>query len=433
VPKPPECSIPGRFIRNIDELASTRQRRIVLEAIEHSLRSVHPCTRIPAAVENLLLPENSPVYVIGFGKAAYTMTEAFLSIARRVDGGLVVAPAAPRSRIGPVRVLVSDHPLPSERSVRAAEEIIELLQEIPENATIVFLVSGGGSALVEKPCIGLEDVKEMTRMLMLRGASIHELNAVRSTLSCIKAGGLLAYTRARRIINLVMSDVVGDNPCYIASGPTVPGCMPSIAEAERILASYGLGNYIDLVRKAWAKRPKPQSPPLVTTRIVARNLDALVAAKDFLHGRGYSVSILTDRMRGEAREVAKLLAGVAERLGENEALVAGGETTVTVRGRGVGGRNQELCLSLLKSTLDLGEKPAYVAACIGTDGVDGSSPVAGAIVDENTAVKAIEKGLSLNEFLYTNNSYGFFSLIGDFIDTGGYTGINVNDIVIMLR
>ncbi len=430
------CSVPGQFIKNSDELGVTEQRRLVLSAAEHGLRRVHPCNTVPGALKRLRrILDNRPIYVAGLGKAAYTMAQAVLStIPKRVEAGLVVTPRGFPLSLGPIEVYHSDHPLPSRRSVEAAEKLIEFLQAVPPSAALLFLVSGGGSALVEKPCTSsIEEVAELTKELMKRGANIYELNTVRSILSCTKAGGLLSYTRVDTLVNLVMSDVVGDNLCYIASGPTIPWCRPVLAEAENILRQYGLSEYIPLLRRAAEKRPAPKQGIRVENKIIARNRDVLEAAKDYLVSRGYRASILTSRMRGEARQVAGLVAGIAEELGEKEAVLLGGETTVTVRGRGVGGRNQELCLAVLGATTSLGEEPGYTALCMGTDGVDGTSPVAGAILDNIVAREAARKGLSITRHLDDNNSYGFFSAIRSAINTGGYTGINVNDIVIILH
>ena len=431
-----ECSVPSQFIKNSDELGVTEQRRLVLSAAEHGLHRVHPCNTVPETLKRLEgVLGDRPVYVAGLGKAAYTMAQAVLStIPERVEAGLVVTPRGFPSSLGPIEVHHSDHPLPSQRSVEAAEKLIEFLQSVPPSAALLFLVSGGGSALVEKPCTGgIEEVAELTRELMKRGANIYELNTVRSLLSCTKAGGLLSYTRVDVLVNLVMSDVVGDNLCYIASGPTIPWCRPRLAEAENILKRYGLDKYIPLLRKAAEKRPAPRRDIHVVSKIVARNRDVLEAARDYLVSMGYRASVLTSRMRGEARQVAGLVAGIAEELGRREAVLLGGETTVTVRGRGVGGRNQELCLAILGATTSLGEEPGYTALCMGTDGVDGVSPVAGAILDQIVAREATRKGLYITKYLDDNDSYGFFSAVRSSVDTRGYTGINVNDIVIILR
>ncbi len=430
------CGIPSRFIKNSSELGITEQRRLVLGAAEHGLRRVHPCNTVPETLKRLgRLLSDRPVYVAGLGKAAYTMAQAVLStIPERVEAGLVVTPRGFPVSLGPIEVYHSDHPLPSERSVEAAEKLIEFLQAVPPSAMLLFLVSGGGSALVEKPCTGsIKEVAELTRELMRKGANIYELNTVRSLISCTKAGGLLSYTSTGTIVNLVMSDVVGDNLCYIASGPTIPWCKPSIVEAQNILKRYGLEEYMSLLQRAARKKPAPRQGIHVENRIIARNRDVLQAAQDYLKSKGYSATVLTSRIRGEAREVAKLVAGAAEELSEKKALLLGGETTVTVRGKGIGGRNQELCLAALNATLSLGEEPGYTALCMGTDGVDGISPAAGAIIDKIAAKMAINKQLSLAEYLDENNSYEFFKTIRSTVNTGGYTGINVNDIVIILR
>ncbi|WP_317895085.1 glycerate kinase type-2 family protein [Pyrofollis japonicus] len=432
------CTVPQRLIRNTDTLAATSSRATLLDAAEEALAAVHPCKSLPAVVPPHLLrvlKENS-VYVVGVGKAAGTMTAAFLSLSGvAVNEGIIVVPRGTMiGQLNGIKVLESDHPYPSRRSIEAAESLIEFVSSLPRDSVLVSLVSGGGSALLEKPCIAdIETLVDITRRLMHRGASIYELNTVRSSLSCIKAGGLLSYAKPRRVINILMSDVVGDNPCYIASGPTIPGCKVSAEEAIRVLRRYGLQQYEELVNKSLVARLAPPKEKQVDTIIAARNLDAVRAAAARLTALGYKVRLLTDRLRGEAREVGKALAGLAESLSPGSTMVLGGETTVTVRGRGRGGRNQELCLAMLDATLSLGEELDYAALCMGTDGVDGNSPAAGALIDRSVAEKARSLGLDPAVFLENNDSYGFFGRVEAVVDTGGYTGINVNDLTIIIK
>ena len=451
------------FIRNRGVLEKTRLHRDLLDALEAALEAVEPrrllarwLRRRGGCVEVRRVGELCPrggVYVAGFGKASRGMAEAVVdALDGLVEAGVVVAPRGMAGRVGPVEVLEGDHPVPGPRTLEASRRLLEFLENVPSDALLLVLVSGGGSALFEVPAdgISLEDEAAVVRELLRRGADIYELNAVRKHLSAVKGGQLLRYTKAGRVVSLVISDVVGDRLDTIASGPTVPD-ETSFRDAYEVLARYGVWGTAPETVKRWIEAglrgeapetPKPGDPVFerVHNVVVAGNRDALQAAAGLLSSRGYRVVVLTDRMRGEAREAAKLLAGVVESVASGgpspveppAAVIAGGETTVTVRGRGRGGRNQELCLSLALE-LHWGRTAGrYVAACLGTDGVDGNSPAAGALVDWETVDRALELGLDPRRALEENDSYGFFSRVGSVVDTGGFTGTNVNDVFIVL-
>lgn len=447
-----------RVVRNRGVLAErVPASPVLVEAYEAAVGAVHPARVLPRLLRGRgrcfeaagAGPICGPVYVAGFGKASRSMAEALLgAIGDMVEAGVVIAPRGMGGRVGPVEVLEGDHPAPGRASLEASLRLLDFLRGLPRGAALVVLVSGGGSALFEVPADGveLEDVAETTRLLMNAGADIYELNAVRKHLSAVKGGQLLRYTEARPVLGLYMSDVPGDRLDTVASGPTVPdpSTYRDAYEAlrlhrvweraprrvrERILAG---------LRGEAPETPKPGDPVFqgVANRLVARNRDALEAAAGALRARGRRVLVLTDTLRGEAREAGRVLASILESLRHGPlagrgyaALAAGGETTVTVRGRGRGGRSQELCLSLavsLSRLRVLGE--GYAALCAGSDGVDGNSPVAGAVVDAATLPRARAMGLDPLTFLAENDSYGFFSRLGQVVDTGGYTGVNVNDV-----
>ncbi len=432
----------------------------LLDALDAALEAADPRKAVRerlARTESGVLVRGAGVYkvnevhVVGFGKASALMARGVLdAIPDLVAGGVVIVPRGQSvPELGPIEVLQADHPLPSRATVEASVRLLEYVESVPRDSLTLVLVSGGGSALFEVPVEGvrIEDVAEVTRRLMLRGASIEELNAVRKHLSAVKGGQLLKHVRSEHVVTLVVSDVVGDRLDTIASGPTVPD-ETTFRDAYAVLRAYGVWDDAPASVKAWIERglrgeapetPKPGDPIFRRNRvvIVANNLSALQAAASALRDRGYNVLILTDRLRGEAREVAKALAAVVESVAHNSmpvrppaALLAGGETTVTVRGAGRGGRNQELCLAL---ALSLGPRPPfhYAAACMGTDGIDGNSPAAGAVVDDRTLEEAQRLGLDPREYLEDNNSYAFFERLGRAIVTG-YTGTNVNDVFIAL-
>lgn len=420
----------------------------VLEAAEAALRAAHPRSWLPGLLRGLL-PGDGEVYLAGFGKAARTMAEAAAeALGERLAAGVVIAPRGQGgvAASGRVKILEGDHPVPGKATLRASEELLSFLESLPRGAAVLVLVSGGGSALFEKPAAGLtlEDVAEATRLLMLSGADIYELNALRKHISSVKGGQLLRYIPTRPVLALYMSDVPGDRLDTVASGPTVPD-PTTYRDAYEALRRRGLldkapRRVVERLRRGMAglepETPKPGDPLFrgVENRLGARNRDALRAAARALEARGVEATVLTDTLRGEAREVAKALASILEyaaaaRKRRPLALLAGGETTVTVTGDGRGGRNQELCISLaaeLRRLRILAEP--YAALCMGTDGVDGNSPAAGGLATHHLLEEAERQGLDPLEALRRNDSYTFLSRLDAAIDTGGYTGINVNDV-----
>jgi len=404
--------------------------------------------------EPIPVPEKC-VHVIGFGKAAYKMLLGLVdSIGlERVCGGLIVVPRGygdyPAS-VGPVRILESSHPLPDESSLKAGLELLDYVSKLDASSVVVALVSGGGSSLVEVPEDGLEleDVVEATRLLMEAGASIHELNIVRKHLSAIKGGKLLRRMRARTIVNLVVSDVVGDDPTMVASGPTLPD-EHTFSDARRVLVSRGVWSRLgDRVRgfiEAGCRgevpgtlSPSEASNYIMATRIILRNRDALESFARRLSGIGFQPFILTDMVQGEAREAGKLLAGVMASALRGHwgierpfTVIAGGETTVTLSGeRGVGGRCQELCLSMALTLKEL-KADEYYVLCAGTDGIDGNSPAAGAIADHKLVDEAYSAGLDPYKHLEKHDTFTLFFKLKRSVITGP-TGTNVNDVVVFV-
>jgi len=445
-------------IRNIDQLARSDMHKHVIELLEEGLRAADPYLAVKRVVERVgqrvlrvageeVLVEGV-VHAIGFGKASAQMARAVVdSLGDLVVGGVVIAPEGGYS-IGPIEVLKGDHPIPGENTLRSSLRLLEYLRDRVEERDIVFvLVSGGGSALFEVPVEGVElrDLAELTRELMKRGADIVELNAVRKHLSQVKGGGLLRFIKAHRVFSLIVSDVVGDRLDTIASGPTVAD-ETTYEDAYRVLVRRGLWDSLPPkireriekgLRGEAPETVKPGDPLLKKVRniVVASNVMSLEAMARRAEELGYRPLILTPFMEGEAREVGKVLAAViksVKQLGKPleppAAILAGGETTVTVKGSGVGGRNQELCLSL---ALRIDGIDRVVAACMGSDGVDGVSPAAGAVVDGAVCREARERGLDPVSYLDNNDSYTFFKELGRAIMTG-YTGTNVNDFFIAL-
>ncbi len=391
--------------------------------------------------------------IIGFGKASRSMSLGVVKSlqGRRVEG-IVIAPRGHGGSVNGIRVLEGDHPVPGRATLESSRTLLDYARHLPEKSLAIVLISGGGSALFEVPAppVTLKDIAVTTSMLLRSGADIWELNAVRKHLSLVKGGQLARHIRAERIVSLIISDVVGDRLDTIASGPTVPD-ETTFEDAKNVLEKYGLWSRVPQRVRERIERglkglvpetPKPGDPVFekVSNRLVASNIVSLKAMERFCESSldGYDCLVLTSRLRGEAREAAKVLASITESVyydgkpvASPAVIIAGGETTVTVRGNGVGGRNQELCLSLALELARTRFEGKYVAICMGSDGIDGNSPAAGAIIDENTIREAKNLGISPQEYLANNDSYSFFKKLGRTIETG-YTGTNVNDFVVIV-
>jgi hydroxypyruvate reductase len=387
--------------------------------------------------------------LVAVGKAAVPMARAAEGVlGRRLEGGLVVAPA-PGPGLRHAQLRLSSHPLPDARGEQAAREVEALTSSLGEDDRLLLLLSGGASALLPAPVAGitLADKVRTTDLLLRAGASIHELNAVRKHLSRLKGGGLLRAAAPARVVALVLSDVVGDDLSTIASGPAAPD-PTTYADALAVLRARRVqGDVPSAVvhhleageRGEIAETPKPGDPLFVRvhTRIVGSNRLSLEAAARAARRLGFRPLVLTSRLEGEAREAARFLVAVlAECVHDGRparppvCLVAGGETTVTVRGGGVGGRNQELAVAAVEPLAAL-PVPA-VLACLATDGADGKSDAAGGVVDDTTLERARGLGLAPPAaFLEDNDSRSFLGPLGDLIVTGP-TGTNVMDITVGL-
>lgn len=401
-------------------------------------------------VGDLTLDLPNEVYVVGAGKATGGMAEAVESIlGDRITAGVISVPKelAPKLKLRRVEVVGATHPRPGPESVEAGKRIVELAKEAGESALVIALFSGGGSALMEYPVEGvkIEEISEVSIALMNAGCDIFELNTVRKHLSRVKGGWLAKHAYPARVMCLMISDVVGDRMDTIASGPTVPD--PTTFEgAYRVLKKYGIWEkapssvreYIERGLKGEApETPKPGDPVFerVHNLIVASNILSLSAMKRKAKELGYNALVLTSLLEGEAREVAKVVAAIAKEIRRTgnplpppAVVLMGGETTVTVRGKGKGGRNQELALA---AAIEIEGERGVAIAAVGSDGRDGPTDAAGAIVDGNTAKRAREAGVDPVAYLEDNNSYEFFRKVGGHIILG-YTGTNVNDFVVIV-
>lgn len=387
--------------------------------------------------------------VAGFGKAGIPMARAAEEfLGSSLSGGLVIVPHGARMEPGLARIEIAfaSHPHPDSHGLAASARIVELAREADERTLLLLLVSGGGSALFTAPADGitLAEKLETSRLLMEAGADIFQLNTVRKHLSAVKGGRLAALANPARVMTLAISDVPGDWPDVIASGPAFPdpttfqdalSLLDKLQIREKVPHAV-LQRLMQGEAGALAETPKPGDPLFsrVTTVLAARNRDAVEAAARAGRQRGLRVQVVTETVCGEARKVGERLAAMAaeerEKLapGEQLCIVSGGETTVRVTGKGRGGRNQELALAF---AMAIEERQGITLLSAGTDGIDGPTDAAGGIVDGETAALARRAGLDPARFLDDNNAYPLLERCGALLKTGP-TGTNVMDLQIMI-
>ena len=422
-------------MRNGDRTAEGAILRALFEA---ALAAADPfqalARRIPAPVPGRTV-------LVGAGKAAAAMARAFEAAWSDPLEGLVVTRYGHSVPCSQVEVVEAGHPVPDAAGERAARRILELARSLGSDDQLVFLASGGGSALLSLPAPGLSlgDKQVVTDALLKSGATISEINTVRKHLSVIKGGRLAAAAAPARVITLAISDVPGDDPAVIASGPTMPD-PTTLADARAVLAKFdiaapaAIGRYLS---KQEAETPKPGDPAFdrVEFDLVASPRASLQSAADAAMHRQIMPILLSDRIEGEARQVGLVHAGIALqiragkfRVGDRlvsppAVLLSGGETTVTVTGKGRGGRNVEFLLAL---AMALNGVDGISALACDTDGIDGAGDNAGAIVYPNSLARAAARGISAASALAANDAYGFFAALGDLVMTGP-TLTNVND------
>ncbi len=388
------------------------------------------------------------ILVVGAGKAVAPMARTVEDLlGDRISNGVIVVKDEHGLPLKKINVCEAGHPVPDKRGVKGTEEILTLVEKAGERDLIICLISGGGSALLIAPVqeISLADKQNATKLLLACGATIHEFNTVRKHLSRVKGGRLAQMAYPATVTSLILSDVVGDDLDVIASGPTVPDSS-TFQDAEKILKGYGIWEQLaSSVRNHIEKGSSgqiadtPKSDDTVFQQcsqvMVGTNLQALKAAGKAAEQLGYRPLILSSKVEGEAREVAKFYVAIAKEalVSENPlkppvCVLAGGETTVTLQGDGRGGRNQEFALA---AALAIDGLDNIVMLSGGTDGTDGPTDAAGAIADGTTAARARENGLNPKDFLQRNDSYNFFQKLDDLVMTGP-TRTNVMDIYLLL-
>ncbi len=394
---------------------------------------------------HLPAPVPGRTVVVGAGKASAAMARAFEKAWTGPLEGLVVTRHGHGVGCERIEIVEASHPVPDRAGEEAARRILDLARGLGPSDQLICLISGGGSALLALPAPGLTlaDKQAVTRALLRCGATIGEINTVRKHLSAIKGGRLAAAAAPARVLTLAISDVPGDDPAVIASGPTVPD-PTTFADARAVLAKYGIEEPAAVMAHlatAADETPKPDDPVFTNTRfqLIASPQQALAAAADAALARNVTPIVLSDSIEGEARDVAAVHAAMALQLRAGRfrvgsdivslptVLLSGGETTVTVRGNGRGGRNAEFLLGFAAALTSDPEAGAGIAAlACDTDGIDGTEDNAGAIVYPNTISRAAAQGIAIKEALAENDGYGVFAALGDLLVTGP-TLTNVND------
>ncbi len=397
---------------------------------------------IAAALPDKTLPAYLPkppkgrTIVVGCGKAAASMAKAVEDHWNAELSGLVVTRYSHSAPTRKIEVVEAAHPVPDLAGREAAERILKMVHGLSADDLVLFLVSGGGSALLALPAPGLTltDKQAINKTLLKSGANIVEMNCVRKHLSAVKGGRLAAACAPAKVVTLAISDIPGDDPAVIASGPTVAD-PTTFADALAILAKYRITEPLAVVnhlRAASEETPKPGDPRLARTELhmVATPQMSLEAAAEVARKSGVTPVILGDAIEGESREVALVHAGIARQVKRHGqpgkapcVLLSGGETTVTVRGRGRGGRNAEFLLAL---AVALGGESGISALAGDTDGVDGTQDNAGAVLTADSLARAAARSLDAKAMLADNDGYRFFSGLGDLVITGP-TLTNVND------
>ena len=413
--------------------------------VRHHLQRVGDHIRCGGRIINL--GQVRHIYVLGFGKAAGPMAQAVEDVlGERITEGLVIVKEGHHVPTRRVRVREAAHPVPDERSVDAARELLRLAQQAGPEDMVVVLISGGGSALFTLPAEGLTltDLQQTTDLLLKSGATIHEINTVRKHCSAVKGGWLAHHLAPATTIGLILSDVVGNPLDVIASGPLSPD-PTTYADAWQVLEKYELVERIppavrDHLQAGRQGRrpetPKPDDPLFeqVHLIIVGDNARAAEAAAREALALGYNAEVLTTFLEGEAREVARVVTALAKEVSRHHrplpppaCLILGGETTVTVRGSGKGGRNQELALA---AAIALAGWPHITLIALGTDGTDGPTDAAGGMVDGQTVARAHALGLDPLVHLRENNAYPLLHAVHDLVKTGP-TRTNVNDLIFL--
>jgi hydroxypyruvate reductase len=388
------------------------------------------------------------LFVIGAGKASAPMAAAIEEfLGKRIKTGIINVKYGHVTELNHVKLIEAGHPVPDENGEAGSRAILNLAQDAVENDLVICLMSGGGSALLPLAAQGLslKDKQDTIKVLLACGATIHEINAIRKHTSMIKGGRLAQAAYPATLVALILSDVTGDNLDVIASGPTVPDSS-SFSDCMQIFKKYNIikklpENVVNHIQAGKdgevSETPKTDDPVFDRTYnlIVGSNIEAIMAAKQKAENLGYKTLVLSSMIEGETKHVAHVHGAIAREiiktghpLSPPVCILSGGETTVTIKGKGLGGRSQEFTLA---AAMDIADVERIVILCAGTDGTDGPTDAAGAIADTHTCKQALSMGLDPKKILDDNDSYHFFEKLGDLLITGP-TNTNVMDLRIML-
>ena len=399
-----------------------------MDIINDSIESVKPDEAVRRALK-AFAPKGGRVLLVAAGKAAWQMAHAAVEALGRVDGGVVVTKYDHvKGEIPGVKCYEAGHPVPDENSFAATEKALELVHGLTEKDTVLFLLSGGGSALFEKPLIPGAELQGITNQLLASGADIVEMNTIRKRLSAVKGGRFAQACAPAKVFSIVLSDILGDPLDMIASGPAVPDTS-TCAQALAIAEKYRLK--LSEQAQALLKQETPKTLDNVTTRITGSVRELCAAAAAACRERGYEPILLTDRLCCEAREAGSFLGSIVRThagRGKKLAYIAGGETVVHLTGNGLGGRNQELVLAAAPALAGLEHCCVF---SVGSDGTDGPTDAAGGYVDGQTDAALRTAGWDVFAALQNNDAYHALQAIGSLLITGP-TGTNVNDVSVAL-
>lgn len=429
------------IIKNYGELATTPQREKVLQLIETGLKAADAKKIVRDSIqykENILyvnkkkltLTKNKKIVIVGFGKASGSMAEALEELVP-IKEGIIVTPKGVETKLENknIKILEGNHPIPSSDSFNAGREVLSFVKNLTKSHFVIFLISGGGSALLELPKIEFDDVKKTFDLLIKSGADIQEINCVRKHLSMLKGGQLAAALKTAGAA-LILSDVPGDDPSSIASGPTVAD-PTTFKIALKILDKYNIKydvprDVLKIIEKGVKKllAETPKEIYNVENFIIGTNRKCLLAMRRLADKLSLKSKVLCD-VKGDAKSLGVELVNLALKK-PVQCIIFGGETTVTVTGKGKGGRNQELVLSVMKN---IGK--SITIASVGTDGIDGCTDAAGALADHNMLMRSKRLKLNIDDYLSDNNSYPFLRQAGGLIFTGP-TQTNLMDIGVIL-
>lgn len=400
------------------------------QIIREAIHAVLPDEAVKRALTKKTFDSNGRLYVVAAGKAAWQMAHAASDLLKeRIEKGIAVTKYDHvKGEIPGITCYEAGHPVPDANSFQATQAVLDMVQELKEEDTVLFLLSGGGSALFEKPLIPGEELAEITRQLLACGADITEMNTIRKRLSAVKGGKFAKICEPAKVYSIVLSDILGDPLDMIASGPAYPDDS-TCEDALRLVEKYHLNMSEQALECLHTETPKQLTNVETVITGSVRNLCS--AAEDACRALGYETVYLTDQLCCEAREAGSFLASIAKSYQGSDkslAFLAGGETVVHLTGGGMGGRNQELALAAAEGIADLKDTAVF---SVGSDGTDGPTDAAGGYVDGTTKAVLEAAGTDLFKVLQENDAYHALAKSGGLIVTGA-TGTNVNDVSVVL-